>query len=92
MADLTDREQEFVAIGAAVASNCVPCIEYHIPEARKAGIGDSQIREALALADRVRRVPAREVLARARSLLCSQDSGPGDEDTHAEGSCCSSAA
>lgn len=71
MKHLSSRERELVAVGAAVASNCVPCIEYHIPEARKAGLGDSQIAEAVRLADEVRQVPARRVLQSAHALLPS---------------------
>jgi len=69
MGELSDAQRELVAIGAALGSNCVPCIEFHIPEARKAGLGDRQIAEAVALADKVRQVPARKVLAAARGLL-----------------------
>ncbi|MCP4655675.1 MAG: carboxymuconolactone decarboxylase family protein [bacterium] len=69
MSSLNDRERELVALGAAISSNCVPCIEYHIPQARKAGLSDAQIREAVQLADKVRRVPARKVLQTAYALL-----------------------
>jgi 4-carboxymuconolactone decarboxylase len=66
---LTSAERELVALGAALGSNCVPCIEYHIPEARKAGLSDRQIHEAIHIADQVRQVPARKVLAVAVSML-----------------------
>ena len=69
MNNLSPRERELVALGAAMGSNCVPCIEYHIPEARKAGLSDSQILEAIQLADRVRQVPARKVLDTALKML-----------------------
>jgi 4-carboxymuconolactone decarboxylase len=69
MSELNHREMELVALGAAIASNCVPCIEHHIPEARKAGLSDVQIKEAIHVADRVRRVPARKVLQAAWSKL-----------------------
>lgn len=69
MEGLTPREQELVAIGAAMGSNCVPCIEYHIPAARKAGLTDRQIRKAVRLADKVRQVPAKKVLDAANALL-----------------------
>jgi AhpD family alkylhydroperoxidase len=80
--DLTPRERELVAIGAAMGSNCVPCIEYHIPEARKAGLADSQIAEAVRIADRVRQVPARKVLNAALSMLPETSAGAqaGDGD------------
>jgi AhpD family alkylhydroperoxidase len=69
MEGLSTAERELVALGAALASNCVPCIEYHIPEARKAGLSDRKINEAVSLADKVRQVPARKVLAAALDLL-----------------------
>jgi 4-carboxymuconolactone decarboxylase len=78
MSKLDPREREFVALGAAVASNCLPCIEYHTLAARKAGITDGQIREAVKLADTVRQVPARQVLAKAQSLLETAPEGCGD--------------
>jgi AhpD family alkylhydroperoxidase len=69
MGELTDKEKELVALGAALGSNCVPCIEYHVPEARKTGLTDAQIGEAIRLADKVRQVPAKKVLAAAMNML-----------------------
>jgi 4-carboxymuconolactone decarboxylase len=69
MNDLNHQESELVAIGAAMGSNCIPCIEYHIPEARKAGLTDSQISAAIRLTDKVRQVPARKVLTAAQRML-----------------------
>lgn len=68
MSSLNPKEKELVALGAAMGSNCVPCVEYHIPEARKAGLTDVQITEAIHLADRVRQVPAKKVLDVAMQL------------------------
>ena len=78
MSELTPRERELVALGAAMGSNCVPCIEYHIPEARKAGLADAQIFEAIRLADKVRQVPARKVLDTAEALLSATPAGNRD--------------
>jgi AhpD family alkylhydroperoxidase len=75
MNDLAPRERELVALGAAMGSNCVPCIEYHIPEARKAGLTDTQISEAIDIADKVRQVPARKVLNAALKMLPETSSG-----------------
>ncbi len=66
---LSSKDAELVAIGAAIASNCVPCIKHHIPAAREAGLSDLAIREAIKLADTVRRVPARKILQSAHELL-----------------------
>lgn len=81
MKQLSPKEYELVALGAALASNCIPCIEYHIPEARKVGLTEGQLREAIALAEKIRQVPARKVLEVANRLAgtppteeCSQAS------------------
>ncbi len=78
MEKLNSTERELVALGAALGSNCVPCIEYHIPEARKAGLSDSQINEAILLADKVRQVPARRVLSAALGMLSESHPQTGE--------------
>jgi len=69
MSELKIHERELVSLGAAIASNCIPCIEYHIPEARKAGLRENQIEEAIKIADKVRQVPARAVLETALAKI-----------------------
>lgn len=69
MNQLNPRERELVALGAALSSNCIPCIDHHIPLARQLGLTDFQIREAIELADQVRQVPAKNVLAAAFQVL-----------------------
>lgn len=81
---LSPRERELTAIGAAIASNCVPCVEYHIPQARKVGLSDAQILEAVELADKVRKVPADKVIQTASALLEVNDS----PEKHGEGRKC----
>ncbi len=75
MPDLSARDRELVALGAAMGSNCVPCIEYHIPKAREAGLSDSEISEAIRLSDRVRQVPARKVLEVALQMVSASPAG-----------------
>lgn len=69
MNQLSHRDRELVSLGAALASNCIPCIEYHLPLARNLGLTEFQLREAIELADQVRQVPARKVLLAAQQLL-----------------------
>ena len=80
MSELSNREQTLVSLGAAIASNCIPCIEYHIPEARKAGFSDIQIKEAVQVADKVRRVPARMVLQTALARIGEGPNGLAETD------------
>jgi AhpD family alkylhydroperoxidase len=75
MSDLDPRQRELVAIGAAMGSNCIPCIEHHISEGRKAGLTDAQIYEAVRLANKVRQAPARNVLDVAMQMLTEPPSG-----------------
>jgi len=69
MSPLDPSQRELAALGAALGSNCVPCVEYHIPEARRAGLSDAQIAEAIRVADKVRKVPAQKVLDVALQML-----------------------
>jgi len=51
MNDRTLRERELVALGAAMASNRVPCVEYHIAESRRVGLTDTEIHASIQHAD-----------------------------------------
>jgi AhpD family alkylhydroperoxidase len=89
MNELTTRDRELVALGAAMGSNCVPCIEYHIPQSRQAGLTDPEIQAAIEQADKVRQVPARKVLATAMGLL---QCGGGESAKTAPAQACGAAA
>ena len=54
-----------------MGSNCVSCVEYHIPESRKVGLSDPEIHAAIQHADKIRQVPARKTLQAALKLLPS---------------------
>jgi len=69
MNTLNEREQLFVALGAAIGSNCIPCIEKIIPKAKAAGIEDWELRLALNAADNVRQRPAAKVLSTAKAIV-----------------------
>lgn len=75
MGKLSPTERELVAIGASVASNCIPCVTYHIAKAKKLGLSDEQVTEAIDLADKVRQVPARAVLDAVRQDIPATGSG-----------------
>lgn len=86
--NLSPREIELVALGAALGSNCVPCIERHVPEARKAGLSDAEIHTVIELADRVRQVPARKVLETALAMLGAGAANRADDCAGISKSCC----
>lgn len=82
MAILSEKERELVALGASLGSNCLPCIAYHVREARKCGLGAEQIKEALEIAEKVRQIPAKLVRDTAYAQLdhtAGQREGQGDQ-------------
>lgn len=85
MNQLTAAERALVALGAALGSNCVPCVQAQVPAGREAGLTDGQIGEALEVADQIRRVPARDVLLAAWKLLSE---GPASSQTGRTGLGC----
>jgi AhpD family alkylhydroperoxidase len=63
------RDREIAALAAAVASNCVSCVEHHVPESRTAGLSDAEINEIVELADAVRTVSGRNAVNAAAKAL-----------------------
>jgi AhpD family alkylhydroperoxidase len=82
--------EELVAIGAALASNCESCLEYHVGAARRLGVGDEEIAKAVKTARRVKETPARSILKAAERLQGASESEPIEQlpVSAANGSCC----
>jgi 4-carboxymuconolactone decarboxylase len=86
MTTLSKRDNELVALGAAVGSNCVPCIVFHIREAIDSGLSIHEIREAVDSAHKLKQTPATLVLNAAHQELGEPRSEP-HEDESATGGC-----
>ncbi len=67
------REGYLVSLTAAVAAGCVPCAGYYIERAREAGVGDGEMREAIATAESVRRLATDDCVRRVRRRMGDQD-------------------
>lgn len=87
MSSLTPRDRELVALGAAMGSNCVPCVEFHIPQSRKVGLTDPEIHAAILHADKIRQVPARKTLQAALQQLPSAVTADEAEKSQAARPC-----
>ncbi len=61
--------EELVAIGAAIGSNCIPCLKFHIDKARQLGVCDDDLVRAVAIASQVKQTPARLILEQADRQL-----------------------
>ena len=59
--DFDRRTEELIAIGAAVAANCSACLEHHLAEARKAGLGEHDIARAAGIGKAVRKGAAAQI-------------------------------
>jgi len=81
MESLNVREQLFVALGAAIGSNCVPCVEKIVPKAMAAGIENWELRLALNAADYVRQKPAAKVLSTAKAIVDGMEGAVLDDDS-----------
>jgi len=74
---------ELVAVAAAIAANCEPCLDRHVAAARRLGVADADIRRAVATATKVKDTPARAMSGHADELL----SGPAVAETSGGGCC-----
>jgi len=61
--------EELIAVGAAVCTNCQPCLKYLVEKARKKGAAADEIAEAVRVGVRIRDVAARKMDGFAGALL-----------------------
>ncbi len=80
----TQQVSELVAIGAAVAAHCEPCLRYHTRLAEQIGVSRADMAAAVRVAENVKATPHRNILSLAARL--TQDDAA---DRPAAGSCCS---
>ncbi len=62
---LSEREQEIIAVGASIASGCLPCTKYHLRAAASAGASAREVLDVVRNATQVRRA-ATEISAWTR--------------------------
>src|SRR5512136_1694607 len=67
---------ELVAIGAAIACNCEPCLKYHYREAQRLGVSKADMASALKMAAIVKDAPHQAVLRLADKLTGASLSNP----------------
>ncbi|ODU25221.1 MAG: hypothetical protein ABS95_00390 [Verrucomicrobia bacterium SCN 57-15] len=64
----TPAVRELVAIGAAVAANCEPCLRYHVRAAKELGVSTPDMASAVEMAAKVKDVPHQAILKLAARL------------------------
>src|SRR5574341_749358 len=73
---LDTKAEELIAIGAALAANCEPCLQYHVRRATEAGCTREAMRRAVEIAQDVKDTPARLLANLAGRLLGSSPGAP----------------
>ncbi len=68
-APLDSRTEELIAVGAALASHCEPCLRYHIRRATEVGCTAQEMRRAVEITQDVKATPARLMTNLAARLL-----------------------
>lgn len=66
---LDEKTRELIAVGAAIAGNCLPCLTYHFKKCREIGISVDDIDEAIDTAKMVKEVPIKKIYELACKLL-----------------------
>jgi AhpD family alkylhydroperoxidase len=84
---LDDRTRKLIAIGASVACNCHPCIEYHLGEAQSIGIEMALIEEAIDAGKAVR-TGAASSMDRLASQLAGRKGAALQTACSGSGCCC----
>jgi AhpD family alkylhydroperoxidase len=84
--EYTPAVNELVAMGAAVAANCEPCLKYHYREADQLGVSKADMAKAVATGAKVKDSPHQTILRLADKLTGSGLGEPAD----ASDRCCGS--
>ena len=69
---------ELVALGAAIAANCEPCLKYHYREADQLGVSKADMARAVATGAKVKDSPHQAILRLADKLTGAGLSAPAD--------------
>jgi AhpD family alkylhydroperoxidase len=71
---LDERTRKLIAVGASVACNCHPCLEYHLGQAREMGIDAQLLEEAIEAGRAVRSGAASSMDRLAAQIIGKKES------------------
>lgn len=84
---LDNRIGELIAVGASVAANCQPCLQYHVRKALESGANEQEIADAIEISRMVRKGAASNMDKFTASM---SETAPLPAVSTAEGCGCSS--
>lgn len=74
---LTAPVLELIGLGASIAANCEPCFRYHYDQAKKLGVSNEDMLQAVNLALTVKAAPHRTLVETAQRCLVPEGAGCG---------------
>ena len=66
---MDEKTKELIAVGAAIAGNCIPCLDWHYKKCIELGIPKDEIKEAIELSKMIKDVPIKKINELAGELL-----------------------
>jgi AhpD family alkylhydroperoxidase len=70
---MDEKIKELIAIGASISGHCQPCLTYHVDQAKRLGIGDDEIKEAIAVGKMVQKGAMAAMNKFAQTVLNTPD-------------------
>lgn len=67
--DMDEQTKELIAMGAAVAANCHPCMDYHLAKCDQLGIDRAEVADAVKVGLMVNRGAENKIRQKAIELL-----------------------
>jgi AhpD family alkylhydroperoxidase len=88
----TEQVAELVALGAAIAAGCEPCFKFHYDKARKLGVNNLAMQQAVEIGNMVKQASTKNMLELAGRILdkpsASTCCGSSSADKSADSSGC----
>ena len=75
---MEDKTKLLIAVGASFTANCQPCLKTAVTQAQIAGVGEKELREAIAIG-RIVRKGAMGKMDKFASTLTGRDENTKDE-------------
>ncbi len=63
------KQEELIALGASVSAHCLPCLDYHLKQARKLGLSDKEIHDAVCVGLKVMNGAGEKMKEKIKSKL-----------------------
>jgi AhpD family alkylhydroperoxidase len=85
---MNEKTKELIAIGASLAAHCQPCLSFHVDKARKLGIGEDEINEAIVVGRMIRKGAMSAMDRFAESVVAAPENKPSPCCDNDAGNCC----